>query len=180
VSDGRVTTYLGLGGNLGDRLAELRAGLSALAGHPRLTVDAVSGVYESAYVGPGEPQADYLNACVRVVTDLAPRELLAALQGIERARGRAAGTHMRPRPLDLDILLYGELVASDPDLTIPHPRLTERAFVLEPLAELAPGLIVPDSGQTVARLCAMMRAVEGRTARRRPETLLPARAAAER
>jgi len=174
-----VTTYLGLGGNLGDRLAELRAGLAAVAAHPRMAVRAVSGVYESAYVGPGEAQCDYLNACVRVETDLSPRELLAAIQGIERARGRAADSHMKPRRLDLDILLYGSVVLREPGLEIPHPRLAGRAFVLEPLAELDPGLILPDSGQTVAQLCAMIRAAEGRTARRRPETLLSALAAVE-
>nr|MBC8426736.1 2-amino-4-hydroxy-6-hydroxymethyldihydropteridine diphosphokinase [bacterium] len=137
------------------------------------------GVYESASVGSGEAQGDCLHACVQVETGLEPRELMAALQGFEHARGRVDASHMKPRPLDLDILLYDSVVMREPELEIPHPRLAERAFVLEPLAELDPDLILPDSGQTVARLCAMMRAVEGRTARRRPETLLSALAAVE-
>jgi 2-amino-4-hydroxy-6-hydroxymethyldihydropteridine diphosphokinase len=174
-----TTAHIGLGSNLGDRLAELRAGVAALAAHPRIALRAASGVYESAYVGPGGPQGDYLNACVRVETDLAPRDLLAALKRIERARGRTGETHMRPRTLDLDILLFGDAVLREPDLGIPHPRLAERSFVLEPLAELDPALRLPDSGQTVGWLCAMMRAAEGRTARRRPESLLATLAAAE-
>ena len=171
--------FIGLGGNLGDRLGELRAGFAALAAHPRIEVLAASGIYESDYIGPGEPQAAYFNACVCVATDLGPHELLAALKRIERGRGRIGVTHMRPRSLDLDILLYGDRVVREPDLVIPHPRLAERAFVLEPLAELDAALIPPDSEQTVGRLCAMIRAAHGRTVRRRSEPLLSAVAIAE-
>ncbi|MBU0743200.1 2-amino-4-hydroxy-6-hydroxymethyldihydropteridine diphosphokinase [bacterium] len=171
--------FVGLGSNLGDRLAELRAGLAALASHPRIETLAVSGVYESDYVGPGGPQAAYLNACACLLTELRPQALLAALKLIERGRGRTGETHMRPRALDLDILLYGDLVWREPDLTIPHARLIERAFVLEPLAELDAALILPDSGQTVGRLCAMIRAAHGRTAHRRPELLLSTVAAVD-
>jgi len=166
--------FIGLGSNLGDRLAELHAGVAALAAHPRIETLAVSGVYESDYVGPGGPQAAYLNACVCVATALGPRELLAVAKGIERDRGRTGETHLKPRTLDLDILLYGDLVLRGSDLAIPHPRLAARAFVLEPLAELDAALILPDSRQTVGRLCAMIRAAHGRTARRRPELLLSA------
>jgi len=175
-----VTVYIGLGSNLGDRLAELRAGVMALADHPRIVIRALSGVFESAYVGPGETQPDYLNACAAVATDLAPTALLATIKGIERDRGRGGQTHMQPRTLDLDILLYGDLRVSEPDLDIPHPRLAERAFVLEPLAELDPDIVLPDSGQTVSRRCAMIRAVEGRHANRRSELMLSAMAVEEK
>jgi len=175
----RRPVYIGLGSNLGDRIAELRAGVAAMAAHPRIEVRALSGVFESAYVGPGEAQLDYLNACAAVATDLTPAALLAALKGIEQDRGRGGLTHMRPRTLDLDILLYGDLRVSETDLEIPHPRLAERAFVLAPLAELDPGLVLPDSGQTVARRCAMILSAEGRIANRRPEFVLSAMAVEE-
>ena len=168
----RTVVHVALGSNLGDRVAELRAGLAAMAGHPRIRLRAASSVWESAYVGPGEAQPGYLNACVGLETELPPRELLAALKEMERARGRAGETHMRPRTLDLDILLYGDLRVDVPELQVPHPRLGERLFVLEPLSELAPDLTPPDWGQTVARRCAMIRAAEGRSARRRPEIVL--------
>ena len=167
-----ASAVIGLGGNQGDRLAELRAGIAALDAHPGIEVLETSGVYESEYVGPGPDQPPYLNACAVVATRLAPRALLAALKGMERARGRDGETHMRPRTLDLDILLYGDLVMRTRDLEIPHPRLSERAFVLEPLAELGAGRRVPDSGQTVGDLCAMIRAADGRVARRRPDATL--------
>lgn len=166
------TVYVALGSNLGDRAAELRAGLAALAAHPQIAVQEISSVWESAYVGPGDAQPDYLNACARVATDLEPRALLAALKAIERARGRTGETHLRPRTLDLDILLWGAQHVDAPELEIPHPRLGERAFVLEPLAELDPELVPPDWGQTVADRCAMIRAAEGRTAHPRPEIVL--------
>ncbi len=171
--------HIALGSNLGDRAAELRAGLAALDAHPRIEVRAVSSVWESAYVGPGGAQPDYLNACAILRTDLAPGELLAALKAVERGRGRVGETHMRPRALDLDILVWGARRVETPDLVVPHPRLRERAFVLEPLAEIAPELAPPDWGQTVARRCAMIRAAEGCTAHRRPEIVLSSTAAEE-
>jgi 2-amino-4-hydroxy-6-hydroxymethyldihydropteridine diphosphokinase len=171
--------HIGLGSNLGDRIAELQAGVTAMASHPRIEIRALSGVFESAYVGPGEAQPDYLNACAAVVTDLEPAALLAVLKGIEQDRGRASRTHMRPRTLDLDILLYGDLRMSEPDLEIPHPRLEERAFVLDPLAELDPDLVLPDSGQTVAQRCAMIHSTEGRITNRRSDFVLSAMAVEE-
>jgi 2-amino-4-hydroxy-6-hydroxymethyldihydropteridine diphosphokinase len=141
--------YLGLGGNVGDRLLCLRQGLFALLAHPEIRVDAFSSIWESEYVGPGE-QAPYLNACCRVRTSLAPATLLGVLKGLEQRLGREPGGHLRPRPLDLDILLFGERRGADARLTLPHPRLAQRGFVLAPLAELAPDLVLPDSGETIA------------------------------
>lgn len=147
------TVYLGLGSNLGDRLAQLRHALFAIATHPEIAVTAVSGAYETAYVGPGV-QDPYMNACVAVRTGLPPRVLLAVLQGTETRLGRRPDTHMQPRTIDLDILLYGDLIVRSTDLTLPHPRLAERAFVLVPLCEIAPQLRLPDSGETVTAACA--------------------------
>jgi 2-amino-4-hydroxy-6-hydroxymethyldihydropteridine diphosphokinase len=158
---GETTAVLGLGSNLGDRLAALRRGWAALSALPGVRPLDRSGIWETAYVGPGGEQPPYLNACARIATTLAPRDLLAALQRIERDCGRLPDTHLQPRPLDLDILLYGDLVADEPGLAIPHPRLRERAFVLEPLAELDPGLVLPDSGLTVGSVRAIIRAAGG-------------------
>ncbi len=151
-----TVVYLGLGSNLGDRLALMRRGLYCLATHPEIEVRAVSAVYETEYVGPGE-QPPYLNACVAVATTLAPRVLLVVLKLLEQRLGRAPDTHMAPRPLDLDILLYGDLRREDPVLTLPHPRLADRAFVMAPLCELAPDLELPDSGETVSSVYAKIR-----------------------
>lgn len=156
----------GAGSNQGDRAGHLRAGLAALVRHPRIRVHGRSGWWESRYVGPGAEQDPYLNACLDLRTDLAPRRLLEVFQDIERERGRPAGGHMRPRPLDLDILFYGDFVLDEPGLTIPHPRWAERAFVLEPLAELAPDLTPPDSRMTVAGIRAKIRSAGGPWVRR--------------
>ena len=153
--------YLGLGGNLGDRLHYLRQGLFALLAHPEIHVDAISRVWESAYVGPGAPQAPYLNLVCAVRTELAPAALLAVGKGIEQRLGRAPGGHLLPRTLDLDILLHGDRRGSDALLTLPHPRLETRGFVLGPLAELAPALILPDSGETAAAAWARIEAEDG-------------------
>lgn len=157
---------LGVGGNVGDRAAELRAGAAALAARPDVRVVARSGFWESRYVGPGTEQEPYLNACLELRTELEPRALLEVLQGIERDRGRPADGHLRPRPLDLDILLYGRRVVDEPDLRIPHPELARRAFVLEPLAELAADLALPDSQVTVAEIRAKIRGAGGPWVRR--------------
>jgi 2-amino-4-hydroxy-6-hydroxymethyldihydropteridine diphosphokinase len=151
-----VRAWLGLGANVGDRAAGLRAAVRDLAAAPGIRVTAVSGLWESAYVGPGD-QAPYLNACVEVATDLVPPVLLSLCKALERAHGREPATHLQPRPLDLDVLLYGELSQADAEPLLPHPRLAERSFVLEPLAEIAPAYRLPDSGQTVAAACANIR-----------------------
>jgi 2-amino-4-hydroxy-6-hydroxymethyldihydropteridine diphosphokinase len=127
---------IGLGSNQGDRLDHLRRALFALLTHPEIRVHAVSPVYETEYVGPGR-QADYLNACVEVKTRLAPKVLLSVLKGTEQRLGRAPGGHLRPRIIDLDILLYDQRVISTAVLVVPHPLMHERWFVLRPLAEFA-------------------------------------------
>lgn len=129
--------YLGIGSNLGDRLAHLQAAVDVLAGAPEITVVAVSPVYETEPVG-GPPQDDYLNAVVAVDTTLSPHGLLDAAHGAEAAEHRVRAERWGPRTLDVDVLLVGDEQVHDPDLEVPHPRLTERAFVLVPLADLAP------------------------------------------
>lgn len=151
-----VLVHLGLGSNQGDRLDNLRAAVVQLAAHPRVRVTACSRVWETEHVGP-DVQDPYLNACVGVLTDLAPLDLLDALKGMEAAAGRRPDGHRRPRPIDLDILLYGDRVVREGRLTVPHPELGDRAFVLEPLAEIAGPLARPDSGETIADACAKIR-----------------------
>jgi len=152
--------YLGLGTNLGDRVRHLERALFALATHPEMEVTAVSRIYETEYVGPGS-QDPYLNACVELRTRLAPRVLLAVLKGAEQRQGRLPEGHMQPRPIDLDILLYGDLVLAGSGLNLPHPQIRDRAFVLEPLAELAAQVKFPDSGETIASACAKIRRKSG-------------------
>lgn len=151
---------LGLGGNMGDRLAELQAGLDELAGRDGIEPVGVSRLWETDYVGPGR-QDPYLNACIALRTSFSLRGLLEILQDVERTRGRERDGHMKPRPIDLDILLDGDAVVDEPGLRVPHPRFAERAFVLEPLSELAPEQRDPDSGETVRALCEKMRGADG-------------------
>ena len=136
--------YIGMGSNMGDRLENLKAALMALsAALPEIVLIAKSGVYGSEPVGMTD-QPDFLNAVVAVETTLDPKALLAFLHEVEIERGRQRITRWGPRTLDLDILMYGDVQMDDPDLTIPHPRLLERRFVLEPLLEIAPGARLPD------------------------------------
>ena len=143
-----VSAWIGLGANLGDRLATLRTALSAMGALPGTRVQGVSSLYGSAPVDAGGP--DYLNAVAQVQTTLAPHALLAQLQAIEQAAGRERPYRNAPRTLDLDILLYGDEVIDTPTLTVPHPRLHERAFALCPLAELAPDRVPAHQLATVA------------------------------
>jgi 2-amino-4-hydroxy-6-hydroxymethyldihydropteridine diphosphokinase len=148
-----VLAYVGLGANLGDREATLRAAVEALAAVPGVRVVAVSSLRETEPVGYLD-QPPFLNGAAALETELAPRELLEALLAVERALGRTReGPRFGPRTVDLDLLLHGSEVVDEPGLTVPHPRLHERAFALEPLAELDPALVVPRKG-TVSSLLA--------------------------
>jgi len=152
-----ATVYLGLGSNLGRRRENLEAALAALASRPGTRVLAVSPLIETEPVGGPPGQGPYLNGAARVETDLAPEALLAELQAIERALGRREGPRWGPRPVDLDILLYGDTVLETPALTVPHPRLRERRFVLAPLAAIAPDARDPVTGLAVRDLLARLK-----------------------
>ncbi len=144
-----VTVYLGLGSNLGERQENLDKVLDYLS--QRLKITGVSSVYDTEPVGnPQQPRFLNMVCCVR--TMLKPGELLILVKGIERKMGRQPGRPNSPRPIDIDILLYGSEVINSPDLVIPHPRLSRRAFVLVPLAELAPDLVHPQNNKSVKEL----------------------------
>jgi 2-amino-4-hydroxy-6-hydroxymethyldihydropteridine diphosphokinase len=140
-----ATAFVGIGSNLGDREGHLRAALDRLAAEEGIEVVAVSRLRETEPVGPVE-QGPFLNGAVQVATELPPRELLARLLDVEQRLGRVRGERFGPRTIDLDLLVYGDEVVDEPGLALPHPRLHERRFALEPLAELAPGLVVPGRG----------------------------------
>ena len=140
-----VRAYVGLGANLGDIAAALNAALRSLGHLPGTELSRVSGFYRTAPIDSSGP--DYLNAVALLETTLAPHDLLAQLQRIEAARGRERPYRNAPRTLDLDLLLYGDETIASPALTVPHPRMHERAFVLVPLADVAPaGLVIPGRG----------------------------------
>ena len=143
-SEAAERVFVGLGANLGDARATLAAAVKALENHPGITLVAMSSLYRTAPVDATGP--DYINAVAELRTTLAPMPLLQALQAIEADHGRQRPYRHAPRTLDLDLLLYGQRQADDPQLTLPHPRLHRRAFVLEPLAELAPDLTHPRLG----------------------------------
>jgi len=144
--------YLALGSNLGDRLRYLDQAVARLRAAPRITVGRVSPYYETAPVGGPAGSGAYLNAVAEADTTLAPDELLQTLLDIERSFGRVRGEPNAPRTLDLDLLLYDDLVRTGPDPIIPHPRLHERRFVLQPLADLAPDLVHPTIKKTIREL----------------------------
>jgi 2-amino-4-hydroxy-6-hydroxymethyldihydropteridine diphosphokinase len=149
-----IRAYVALGSNLGDRERTLRSAVVAVGHLPGTTVTAASSVYATAPVGVDAPQPDYYNAAIAIDTELSARQLLQALQAIERDAGRvrAPGVHNAPRTLDLDILLYGERTIDEDGLRVPHPRLHERAFALAPLAEIAPDAVVPGHGPAASLL----------------------------
>ncbi|MBI2830369.1 MAG: 2-amino-4-hydroxy-6-hydroxymethyldihydropteridine diphosphokinase [Chloroflexi bacterium] len=144
-----VTVYLGLGSNVGDRAENLRTALTFL--NQRLRIEKVSSMYDTA---PREniDQPRFLNQVCQAKTSLGPNELLTLVQSIENKLGRVPLSHNKPRPMDIDILLYGNKIVDTPELTIPHPRMTERAFVLVPLAEIAPDVIHPKAKKTIKKL----------------------------
>jgi 2-amino-4-hydroxy-6-hydroxymethyldihydropteridine diphosphokinase len=140
-----VTAYIALGANLDDPAAQVAAGMVALAALPCTRLIAQSSLYRTAPVGYAD-QPDFINAVAAVDTALSPRELLDALLATEQQHGRVRTFANAPRTLDLDVLLYGELQMHEDGLTIPHPRMHERAFVLAPLAEIAPHCAIPGRG----------------------------------
>jgi 2-amino-4-hydroxy-6-hydroxymethyldihydropteridine diphosphokinase len=141
--------YLGLGSNVGDREAHLRAAVAALDEHG-VEVEATSSLFETEPVGEILDQPDFLNAAVRIHTELEPEALLDLCKAIEVEQGRMLGGQRHgPRPLDLDLLLLGDVELASDRLTLPHPQVTSRRFVLEPLLELDPQLALPD-GTTLA------------------------------
>jgi 2-amino-4-hydroxy-6-hydroxymethyldihydropteridine diphosphokinase len=144
--------YVGLGANLGDRERTIRRALELLDAEEGIELVAVSTLRETDPVGYAD-QPPFLNGAAAVDTELAPRELLDRLLEVERELGRmrAEGQRYGPRTIDLDLLLYGDLVVDEPGLTVPHPRLAERRFALEPLHELDPDLRLPD-GRAVREL----------------------------
>jgi len=152
--------FVGLGSNLGDRLATLRAAAHAIADHPSVRVllprDAAA-LYETSPVGGPPGQPGFLNSALRLETSLSAFALLEVAQSIETSLGRTRGRRWEARVIDIDLLLFGERVVDSPMLTLPHPRLHERRFVLEPLSELAGDLIHPVLGISITTLADTMR-----------------------
>lgn len=153
LSPAPLPAWVGIGANLGDARAALKSAHDALCRLPHTTVSAQSSLYRSAPIDATGP--DYLNTVVLLHTRLSPQALLAGLQGIEQAHGRERPYHHAPRTLDLDLLVHGEHRVHTDALTLPHPRLHERAFVLLPLAEIAPGLVIPGRGEVSSLLPAV-------------------------
>lgn len=153
-----VTVYLGLGSNMGDRQANLRRALKMLSS--RVKLEKLSPVYDTAPVGKVD-QPRFLNLACRVTTSLTPADLLAFAKSIEKSLGRKPGPPNSPRPIDIDILFYGDRIIETPALTVPHPRLAERAFVLAPLADIAPLFKHPVSGKAVRQLLGELERTSG-------------------
>jgi 2-amino-4-hydroxy-6-hydroxymethyldihydropteridine diphosphokinase len=147
--------YLGLGSNVGDRRAHLQAAVEDLWAHGVMVLSS-SSVYETEPVGEVPDQRDFLNACLRVETELGPEPLLDAGKAVERALGReAGGVRHGPRPIDVDLLLLGDRRWASERLRLPHPQVTSRRFVLVPLLELDPELEVPGAGRAADALAAL-------------------------
>ena len=149
---------IALGSNLGERAKNLDLALKVLRLAPGVQVRAVSSWHATQPVGGPPGQGEFLNGAALLETTLAPRELLAGLLQIETALGRVRNDRWGPRIIDLDLLLYDDLVVNSTELTVPHPRMTERGFVLEPAAEIAGAMRHPTANETIAELAAMLRA----------------------
>ena len=147
-----VDCAIALGSNQGNSLDILEKSLSTLNEIPGIIINAVSSWYQTKPVGTPQPQQDYLNGCALLSVEQTPEELLNILQATEIQFGRTNKNTLQPRTLDLDLLLYGNLVLNTPTLTIPHPRMTQRAFVLVPLSEIASDWIEPKSNTKIVKL----------------------------
>lgn len=141
---------IAVGSNLGDSRTIVQSALETLAATPNIRLQIVSSWYQTAPVGP--PQPDYINGCAILQVQISPHSVLATLLKIEAQFGRTRQVRWGPRSLDLDLLLYNDLILDTPTLQIPHPRMRDRAFVLVPLAEIAPNWIEPVSGKAIAEL----------------------------
>lgn len=153
-----VVVYLCLGSNMGNREENLRMALDLLK--QRLRMGQISSIYDTEPVGNTD-QPRFLNLVCQVYTSLPPESLLATAKGIELKMGRLPGKVNSPRPIDIDILFYGKEVVDTPELVIPHPRIAERAFVLIPLAEIAPDLVHPVSHKTIKELLGEVKGEKG-------------------
>lgn len=152
-----MNAYLGLGSNVGDRLANLRAAVRLLDASDGVAVVARSSVYETEPVGEVSSQRDFYNAVVKVESELEPHDLLGVCKRVERELGRApGGPRHGPRPIDVDVLLIEDLELADERLTVPHPGIASRRFVLAPLLELEPALTLP-GGRSLAQALASLR-----------------------
>ena len=149
-----ATVYIGLGSNLGDREATIRAAVDRLRAHPQIKVTAESSLIETAPVGGPAGQPTFLNGAAALETDLEPDALLDVLKGIERDLGRRPRTRWGPREIDLDLLLFEDRVIETARLTVPHPLMAQRRFVLAPLSEIAPDARDPVTGRTVREMLA--------------------------
>lgn len=148
----RHTSYIGIGSNLGDRRGTILGAIEAIRAAPGILEVVPSSIHETLALGGPPGQGEYLNAAARVETTLSPHALLDVLLGIEARFGRVRGERWGPRTLDLDLLLYDQEVMDTPGLTVPHPRLHERLFVLEPLSEVAGGAVHPVLARTIGEL----------------------------